>query len=424
VVTLTAWAVEFMVEAKSAGFAVDPVEFATLTHALQQSLRSDFPYLISDAAYEERAWALAALAYAGELDRDYADELTRQQDQLSLEGVAQVAIALEVGGAEDAPTIKPLQDALFNGLVLKLRNGKQVYDGLQEGFAVTDYPEIFPSETRTLSEMLRATAGTEDPRRKLIVDALVTLGTGDGWGSTNADAEAMLALTAYLKSNTGAPAETVDLTAPGGMQKLALSGVRPLDRVVLTDGGAVSVAAPGATAANPVSVRDDLTWLKAPDGSHVAPAASGFVVSSESDLVDLSGGPMTRVRLDHAGAALNYALGDTIEDHVQVVNPQDRAYVAITVPLAAGMEPLDPTLATAPPEATPSAPPTLPPSYVAFLDDRVSYYYDDLPAGTYDFYFRTKASVAGRFIQPAAQAVMMYDDAISGNGAGATLIIK
>jgi uncharacterized protein YfaS (alpha-2-macroglobulin family) len=78
-------------------------------------------------------------------------------------------------------------------------------------------------------------------------------------------------------------------------------------------------------------------------------------------------------------------------------------------------------LRTAPPEATPSAPTTLAPSYVAFLDDRVSYFYDDLPKGTYDFYFRSQAAVPGRFIQPAARAVMMYDDAVSGGGAGAVV---
>jgi uncharacterized protein YfaS (alpha-2-macroglobulin family) len=105
------------------------------------------------------------------------------------------------------------------------------------------------------------------------------------------------------------------------------------------------------------------------------------------------------------------------------VNPEDRNYVAITVPLAAGMEPLDPTLATAPPEATPSAPPTMTPSYVAYLDDKVSFYYDALPKGTYDFYFRTKAFTPGRFIQPAPQVVMMYHDSVSGGGAGAVVTI-
>ena len=422
-VVLTAWSLEFLVEAQKAGFTVDPVERASLIHALQNALRSDDPNIVSADSYVERAWALSALAYAGNLDRDYADELARQQNQLSLEGIAQVAIALQVGGAGNTALLKPLQDALWSGLIIKLRDGKQVYGGLQEWDGYTDDPTIFPSETRTLAEMLQATTAQNDPRRQYIVTALTTLGGGDGWGSTNANAEALLALTGYLKSDTGAAPQSVNVTLPGGPQTLALSGKQPLQRVVTTDGGAAQVTAAGATAANPVSVQDDLTWLPEADGSTVAPAANGFVVTRESDLIDLSGAPPTRTLLSQAGITLHYNVGDVIEDHLEVVNPQERHYVAITVPLAAGMEPMDPALATAPPEATPSAPPTLAPSYVAFLDDRVSYYYDTLPAGTFDFYFRTKASVPGRFIQPAPQAVMMYKDSVSGNGAGAVVQI-
>jgi uncharacterized protein YfaS (alpha-2-macroglobulin family) len=426
VVTLTAWSLEFLVEAQNAGFTVDPVEQATLVHALQQSLRSDYPNFVSGGAYVERAWALAALAYDGHLDRDYADELARQRDQLTLEGIAQVSISLQQGKALDAPALAPLQQALWTGIVIKLRDGAKVYGGLQEGSeATTDYPDIFPSETRTLAEMLRATASSTDPRRKLIVDALVTLGNGDGWGSTNGDAEAFLALTAYLKSNTGTPPQNVMVAASGGApQKIALSGTQPLQRIISTDGTAVKITAANATPKNPISIQNDLSWLPVADGSQVAASENGFVVTSEADKIDLAGGPATKTMLDHAGITLTDKVGDVIEEHLQVVNPEDRNYVAITIPLAAGMEPLDPALATAPPEAKPSAPPTLDPSYTAFLDDKVTYFYDSLPAGTYDFYFRTKASVPGRFIQPAAHAVMMYDDAVTGSGPGAIVEIS
>jgi uncharacterized protein YfaS (alpha-2-macroglobulin family) len=423
-VTLTAWALEFMVEAPQAGYTVDPVETATLVHALQKSLRSDFQNFVSGGAYVERAWALAALSYAGKLDRDYADELARQRDQPSLEGIAQVSIALQKGGAANSPLLQPLTDALWTGLVIKQRDGKPVYAGLQDSAeASTDYPDIVPSETRTLAEMLRATATTNDPRRKLIVDALATLGKSDGWGSTNANAEAFLALTAYLKSNTGTKPQAVTLTWPNSTQTIGLSSTTPLRRVIQTRPDALTVTASEANVQDPVSIQDDLTWLPVGDGSQVAPVTHGFVVTQESDLVNLAGGPMTRTRLDHAAMALSYKQGDVIEDHIQVVNPENRNYVAITVPLAAGMEPLDPALATAPPDATASSPPTLAPSYVAFMDDRVSYYYNALPQGTYDFYFRTQAMVPGTFIQPAAQAVMMYNDSVHGGSAGATVVI-
>jgi hypothetical protein len=66
---------------------------------------------------------------------------------------------------------------------------------------------------------------------------------------------------------------------------------------------------------------------------------------------------------------------------------------------------------------------TRPPSYVAFLDERVVYYYDELPRGTYDFYCRSRATTTGRFVQPAASAELMYDGAVRGSSAGARIEI-
>jgi uncharacterized protein YfaS (alpha-2-macroglobulin family) len=110
-------------------------------------------------------------------------------------------------------------------------------------------------------------------------------------------------------------------------------------------------------------------------------------------------------------------------DRVALVNAMDRNHVAIVIPLAAGMEPMNPALATAPPEAKPTGETTLAPSYVAFLDDRVMYFYDTLPRGTYRFAFRTRALIPGTFIQPAATAEMMYDGSVNGNSSGAKIVI-
>jgi uncharacterized protein YfaS (alpha-2-macroglobulin family) len=106
------------------------------------------------------------------------------------------------------------------------------------------------------------------------------------------------------------------------------------------------------------------------------------------------------------------------------VNPRERHYVAVTAPLAAGMEPLNPKLQTAPPEAAPSGKITLNPTYEAYQDDQAAFYYNVLPAGTYDFYFRTRATVSGSFIQPSAKAEMMYDAAVFGMSNGAKIVVK
>jgi uncharacterized protein YfaS (alpha-2-macroglobulin family) len=44
-----------------------------------------------------------------------------------------------------------------------------------------------------------------------------------------------------------------------------------------------------------------------------------------------------------------------------------------------------------------------------------------LPKGTYDFYFRTRATTPGSFVQPPAQAELMYDGAVHGNGSGSRI---
>ncbi|MBZ0089187.1 MAG: hypothetical protein K8H90_02285, partial [Thermoanaerobaculia bacterium] len=136
-----------------------------------------------------------------------------------------------------------------------------------------------------------------------------------------------------------------------------------------------------------------------------------------------TGAPPERFALETAGRTLALEVGEVVEDRVQVVNPEERHYVAIVVPLAAGLEPLNPNLDSAPPEAKPATALTLEPTYVAYLDDQVAFYYDTLPAGTYDFAFRTRAQIPGTFQQPPAKAEMMYDGSVVGSGAGASVVI-
>jgi hypothetical protein len=172
-----------------------------------------------------------------------------------------------------------------------------------------------------------------------------------------------------------------------------------------------------------VIARVETAYVPAADGSQMEAQSNGFVVSREMLRVRASG-PPDRTPLAKAGTTQTFAVGDVVEEHVQVVNPKDRNYVAVVVPLAAGMEPLNPHLATAPPEAATAGKQTRGPTYAAYLDDHVAFYYDTLPSGTYDFYFRTRATTPGSFVQPPPLAEMMYDGAVRGNGNGARIVIE
>ena len=427
-VALTAWTVQFLVEAKVAGFRVDEKLLATLIRALQQSLRSDYGRFIDGEAFSERCWALAALAAAGKFDPAYAAELARKAQFLDLEGIAQVLQSFAKAGDTSSPAADVLARQLWEGVVLRLYQGREVYGGLQ-GRAQAQSGLILPSETRTVAEMARALARKDggNPKVQLLVDALVTLGRDDGWGTTNANAAALLALGELLvPPYKGSTPHTVEVKLGAAPAKtLNLGPDAPVLFHVATASGAEGAGTVKASGAGkPVLVRVETSYMPAGDGGQEPARQAGFVVSREVLKVLAGGAPPERTALDGPGKTLRFQVGDVIEEHVRVVNPKDRHFVAVVVPLAAGLEPLNPALATAPPEAKPANALTLQPTYAAYLDDHVAFYFDTFPKGTFDFYFRTRASTEGTFTQPAARAEMMYDGAVQGNSPGARVEVK
>ena len=424
-VSLTAWTLQFLVETREAGYPVDAKLFDGLANSLEQALRSDYSRFLDGEAFAERAWALAALAQAGRFNAAYAAELARKAQFLDLEGVANVLLAFARSKESSSSTTQALGKELWNGLVIRLYQGRETYGGLQQGRPSRN-GLILPSETRTLAEITRALARTEskDKRFTLLVDALVTLGRDDGWGTTNASAAALLALSETLKPPFPAsPKARVTLRADGKEKTLALDPDSPVAFQAGSTAGPATAVLKSADSGARVVLRAEASYVPAADGSQVAAQSAGFVVSREMLRV-VKDQPLQKTPLSAPGLKLALSVGDVVEDHVQIVNPSDRHYVAITVPLAAGLEPMNPNLATAAPESRPSGKLTLAPTYVEYLDDRAAFYFNTLPKGTYDFYFRTRATVPGSFTQPAARAEMMYDGAVRGQSAGARVEVS
>ncbi len=421
-VSLTAWVVEFLVEARDGGYAVDEELFGTLKGSLAQALRSDYSHFIDGESWAERVWALQALSSAGAFDESYGAELSRKSQYLDLEGVAGVLLAF--GRAQHGSLATgPLTAELWDGVVIRLHQGQEIYGGLQKR-RTTRNGLILPSETRTLASLVRALGRYEgsDPRFQKLVDALVHLGRGDGWGTTNANAAALLALTDVLKPPfSGTAQQEVEVTLPGSGGRLRLAASSPTAYFVGTATGPGEVRRLGG-GERPLVVRAETSYFPEADGSQVAPRRDGFVV--ERELLLQTTDPPQRIDLTEPGRTVELAVGDVVEEHVRVVNPADRFYVAVVIPLAAGVEPLNPNLATAPPEARASGQLTLQPTYVAFLDEKIAFYYNSLPKGTYDFYVRTRATVVGSFIQPPAKAEMMYDGSVAGGSAGARIVVE
>jgi uncharacterized protein YfaS (alpha-2-macroglobulin family) len=243
------------------------------------------------------------------------------------------------------------------------------------------------------------------------------IGDGSGWGSTNANAAAIQALAEVWQRP--AAAIPVTLTRGSASEQIVVNGDAPVARNVSTDASELRLANGGASS---VVALVDTRYQPAEPGFRAQAVTQGFVLTRQSFRVR-SGAPMERLAPD-ADGAIRLNVGDVVEETVELVNPEDRTHVAIVLPLAAGLDPLNPNLATAPAEATPSAGPTLAPAWTSFADDRVFYAYDRLPKGNYRFVFRTRALIAGTFTQPPGEAETMYRTGVYGASAGQRIVIS
>ncbi len=418
-VGLTADALLFCVDAKEAGYAVDgPLEEA-LIRTLRAALRSDYSTFLDGESWYERARSLWALTSTGRFEDAYFAELARKTRNLGPDGSSMVLLSAHRADQGELAAAEALGAGLSKEVLVQLYQGQERYAGLAS-WRTDRNPLIAASEAQTLAHVVRALhrARPDDDKVELATDALVRMGGADGWGHADVDAAVLLALGEQLTASGSADAR-VELQGLGQPVVLALTSDAPVASTVFADPGAATVAHQRGSAAQVLATD---RWIPAAPGSEQAAEQRGFVVSRAWNRIRADG-PADKIALQQPGRQLEIQVGDVIEDHVRLVVPETRHHAVLTVPLAAGMEPMNPALATAPPEARPEGTTTARPSWVAFYDDAVTYTFETLPKGTYDVYFRTRASTPGRFVQPAARAEMIYDRAVVGLSPGAKVTV-
>ena len=228
----------------------------------------------------------------------------------------------------------------------------------------------------------------------------------------------MLALAARFQGTTGDPVH-VTIAEGGTSTELSTDAARPAAvRTTSHLGSSVITHTAGPAGAIFATTR----YIPATSGAEQAAAQRGFVV--ERTWVRVAEGEGEPSTLESPGERLKVAVGEVIEERLQLVNPEARTYVAVEVPLAAGVEILNPALATAPPEATPSGRTTVKPSWVQLADDKAVFYYEKLPKGAFEIAFRTRATVPGAFVQPPATTELVYDPTVWGCSNGAWVEIQ
>jgi uncharacterized protein YfaS (alpha-2-macroglobulin family) len=417
-VWLTAAAYRVMVQAERLGLPVDKPLAERMAKVLTAALRSDYPHLMEREELFDRVAALIALADGGTIPADYATELARQAQVLRTGAVAEVATVLSRLPQGDPRLLALVLETMWNRVNLLSRDGKPVYAGLVDQPATA---AILPSEARSLAEVTRAaaTASAGDSRLPLVRTALLGLADGQGWGTTNATAAALEALAASWQVPPEAIQATVAL--PTGTVTGTLDAAHPLFQAATTRPGPVR-----ARAGAGIAVLNAIDYVPAEPGASARADQHGFVLTRTLMRVPPAQGavqpPMERIDPAPDGA-IHLAVGDVVEEADTLVNPELRDQVALRLPLPAGLEPLNPALATATADATPSAGPTLAPSWSSYGDDEVTAVYLRLPAGTYTLRTRMRAAIAGSFTAPSATADMLYRPGTSGSSAGARVVV-
>jgi len=127
-------------------------------------------------------------------------------------------------------------------------------------------------------------------------------------------------------------------------------------------------------------------------------------------------------------------VGEVVQVRLTVVAPEDLHYVVIQDPIPAGTEAIDPNLST---NAQIGTAPSLESydlraqgwgwwwfSNIEYRDQQVNLYSTYLPAGTYEYVYSVRASVAGVYnvIPPTAQEFYFPD--VYGRGAGSVFTVN
>ena len=415
-VSLTSYVVEFLILANDMGYTFDQELLTKPVQALKEALRSDYQKLIREYAFRERVDAMAALSAYGYFDENYGNDLLIGALNGDIYSKARMLTVYLRMGRKNNRDVKTLLDDLWNHTVFRLEDGKEVFSGFQ--YVNTRWGGILlSSELRTQAEVIRALllADQDNPRLRMMVDDLIERADDEGWGSTRTNVASLTALGDYfIEQEDRKRTWTFRIDFKDRRETFSTGGnVVGYEEFAKDDTGTVLLERGPAEIP---FVMLGSSFLPADDGGSVGAQSKGFAVTGE--LLIIQNERVSRRVPYSKGTILDIPVDTIIEEHVTVQNDKSRNFVAVSVPFAAGFEILNPKLANAPPQAAPSGRNSRTPTYAVYGDDKVTFYYDVLPAGTYHFYFRLRSSFEGTFTQPQSRAELMYDSKVWGTSDG------
>jgi hypothetical protein len=437
---VTAYALWGLDAAKKAG---RPVPEAALDHAVQW-LRGRLSHLEGATPVDlaGRALVVDVLASIGKPDPGFTNRLYERRSEMPLFARALLAHAIAVGKMDPAQAQELLHD-----LEQHLRitpESATVVDNLSDSYA-----PVLDSQPRTTAIVLRALVAL-DPRHALaprLARGLLGERKNGQWSSTHEAAWSLLALDDYRRAfENEAPSFDARVWVAG---QLALEApfrdkgplqrdlTVPMATVLGQKDPTVAFQMDGAGAlfyeARLRYARKEPPHDEIDRGFFVRKLVRAVTPDGLRDaLATLPAETTTRVRA-----------GDMVLVDLVLVTPTPREQVVLDDPMAAGLEPVDSSLATtaqslavtesggagdtddeerSDDDARASGRGWAEAFYHREMhDDRVLTFVEHMPAGMYHYRYLARATTVGRFLVPPTKAECMYDPGVFGRNAASEL---
>ena len=417
---LSAYTLLGMYQARQAGFSVDSSALDRASAYLVGALDSD--ELTIKYSANARAFVLYVLGVVGKGDLGRTVALYDQRAALSTYGKAYLILALRNLQPNDNSRVTTLVTEIKNVAILSATGAH--WEELE-----LDYWTM-STDTRSTALVLMALlkADPTDPLLPNVVRWLMAARREGHWETTQETAWSVMALTDFMVSTGELEADygyRVGLnTRLLGQGVVTAQDVGATRKLVVDVGGLLreeanrividrSIAQAPQTGKGQLYYSLSLRYFLPAD--QVQELDRGIFVQREYSLLE-------RPKVSVASAAV----GDVIQVKLTIIAPNSLHYVVVEDPLPAGCEALDPSLKTTSAQYLDPGlvgedgrmPPWWYFVHSEVRDEKVALFATYLPAGTYQYTYLMRASLAGSFLTMPATAFEMYFPEVMGRSNG------
>lgn len=401
----TAWVIYGLAITAEAGYPVDPQVIQRGVDWINEHL--------SEMDLRTQVYALYSLAVAGHGNLEATLAMLSRMSELDSFSLAALVLALD--RLEDIPQA---ESALYALNERSIQQGERVYwqNAREDG---EYYQKTMASSLRTTALALAAVVEMhpDDERLPAIVSYLMQKRTGEGWGSTNETAVAVLALTDYLIASQELAQDT----------EFSLS----IDGTPVQE-GVLKKSSPGMILTLPDHLTSGIHQLAitTPQSNRLYYGFSNLVLLARQALI--KSGPVKMERSYSLSKSLEkqaFEAGQIVEVKLRVYFDQPASHIVLVDHLPAGLEALNENLNNTSHDSQLGYDEIF--SYADYRYNRkeirgseVRFFATSLGAGWWEVRYRARALHTGSFTAIPTEVSAMYLPEIWGRTASAVIEIK